>query len=267
MRLIKQIFAAVVLVGFVSTASAAQFNRADEKLWEPIKESFFSDRKMTDVDFIKIEAPKRAESGAQVPVTYSIDSKAANGVIIEKLYSFVDGNPIPLTATFHLSPTLGDFKLATRIRFEKDAYVRLVGEDAKGNLYLASRVIRAAGGCGGVVANDEAKVRAQAGKIKMKVIGKPEAGKVAKAVFNIRHVMRTGLQRDLVSQGFLPAFYINKTEFTYNDKPLMTVDVNVGTAENPYFKFDFMPKGPGKLKVVAVDNEGKQFNKVIDIKS
>lgn len=267
MKLITKLFASALLFGFVSASTAAEYNRADEKLWEPIKESFFADRKIKPVTFIKIEAPKRAESGAQVPVTYRVDRKAANGVVIKKLYSFVDGNPIPLTATFHLSPALGDFKLATRIRFEKDAYVRLVGEDAKGNLYLASRVIRAAGGCGGIVANDEAKVRAQAGKIKMKVIGDTQFGKTNTAVFNIRHVMRTGLQRDLVSQGYLPPFYIKKTTFTYNDKPLMTVDVNVGTAENPYFKFDFIPDAPGKLKIVATDNEDKVFSKAIDVKS
>ena len=74
---------------------------------------------MKEVDFIKIEAAKRAESGAQVPVTYSIDRSAekAAGVKIVKLYSFVDANPIPLTATFHLTDALADFKLSTRIRF------------------------------------------------------------------------------------------------------------------------------------------------------
>lgn len=266
MKHIHLLLASALFASFIGTAQAEKFTRADPKLWEPIKESFFADRKVTAVGFIKIDAPERAESGAQVPVSYSIDTKAANGIKIKKLYSFVDGNPIPLTATFHLTPMLGDFKLSTRIRFEKDAYVRLVGEDEKGNLYLASTIIRAAGGCGGIVANDEAKVRAQAGKIKMKVKGPVNFGKTNKAVFNIRHVMRTGLQRDLVSQGFLPAFYINKTEFKYNGKPVMTVDVNVGTAENPYFKFDFIPEAAGTLEVFASDNEGKEFSKKIEIK-
>lgn len=267
MKTINLLFTSVLILGLVGTAQAAKYNRADPKLWEPIKESFFGDRKVKEADFIKIEAPERAESGAQVPVSYSIDNKAANGVKIKKLYAFVDGNPIPLTATYHLTPMLGEFKLSTRIRFEKDAYVRLVGEDDKGHLYLASRVIRAAGGCGGVVANDEAKIRAEAGKIKMKVKGPVKFGQTNKAVFNIRHVMRTGLQRDLVSQGFLPAFYINKTEFKYNGKSVMTVDVNVGTAENPYFKFDFIPESAGTLEVFAVDNEGKKFSKKIEVKS
>lgn len=247
-------------------ASASVMAEPNPTLWPVMKEAFFEKRPMTEVTFMKIDAPRRAESGAQVPVTYSIDNAAAGGVKITKLYAFVDANPIPLTATYHLTEALGDFQLATRIRFETDAFVRLVGEDAKGNLYLASREIRAAGGCGGTVENDEAATRAAAGKIKMKV-DEVKIGAPTPATFNIKHVMRTGLQRDLVSQGFVPAFYINKTEFKYNGKPVMTVDVGVGTSEDPYFKFNFVPKEPGKLEVVATDNEGKSFTHAVDVNS
>jgi len=258
---LKLLLATTISLMFVAPASA----EADPKLWPVMKEAFFAKRDMKEVDFIKIEAPKRAESGAQVPVTYTIDNAAAGGVKIVKLYSFVDANPIPLTATYHLTDAVANFNLATRIRFEMDAFVRLVGEDASGKLYLASREIRAAGGCGGTVENDEAAVRAMAGKIKLKV-DDVKLGNVATTTFNIKHIMRTGLQRDLVSQGFVPAFYINKTEFNYNGKPLMTVDVGVGTAEDPYFKFNFVPDAAGKLEVTATDNEGKSFTQAIDVK-
>ena len=257
-----------ILSAMLLTISVTAFAEADPKLWPVMKEAFFEKRPMQEVDFIKIEAPKRAESGAQVPVTYSIDSAAAKaaGVKIVKLYSFVDANPIPLTATYHLTDALGDFNLSTRIRFETDAFVRLVGEDANGQLYLASRPIRAAGGCGGIVSNDEAAVRAAAGKIRMKVSAPEKFGTPTTAKVNIKHVMRTGLQRDLESQGFLPAFYINKASFTYNGKPVMTVDVNVGTAEDPYFKFDFVPDEPGQFELVATDNEGKTFTETVEVK-
>jgi sulfur-oxidizing protein SoxY len=79
--------------------------------------------------------------------------------------------------------------------------------------------------------------------------------------------MRTGLQRYLVSQGYVPAFYINKTAFTYNGKPVMTVDVGVGTSEDPYLKFNFIPDAPGKLEVIATDNEDKIFKQEIEVKS
>ena len=264
MKLTKLLLGMLTATSLLTSISAVA--ESDPNLWPVMREAFFEKRPMTDVDFIRIDAPRRAESGAQVPVTYTIDNAAAKGVKIVKLYSFVDANPIPLTATYHLTDALGNFQLSTRIRFQTDAFVRLVGEDANGKLYLASREIRAAGGCGGTVDNDEATVRAQAGKIKMNVEAPTKFGSVTPATFIIRHVMRTGLQRDLVSQGFVPAFYINKTEFKYNGKPVMTVDVNVGTAEDPYFKFNFIPDAPGKLEVVATDNEGKTFSHVTDVK-
>jgi sulfur-oxidizing protein SoxY len=70
-----------------------------------------------------------------------------------------------------------------------------------------------------------------------------------------------------VSQGYVPAFYINKAAFTYNGKPVMTVDVGVGTSEDPYFKFNFIPDAPGVLEVTATDNEGKSFTQHLDVKS
>ena len=252
-----------LFLGFASIANA----EPDPKLWGVVKEGFFAKREMTDVSFIRIDAPRRAESGAQVPVSYHIDNAAANGVVITKLYAFVDANPIPLTATYHLNEGLGNFSLATRIRFETDAFVRLVGETADGKLYLASREIRAAGGCGGTVDGDEAQIRASAGKIKLNVEAPIKLGSATPATFNIKHPMRTGLQRDLVSQGYVPAFYINKAEFAYNGKTLLSVDVGVGTAEDPYYKFDFVPSAAGVLEVKATDNEGKEFSKSVEVKA
>jgi len=247
-------------------SSISAFAESDPKLWPVMKEAFFAKRDMQEVSFIKIDAPRRAESGAQVPVTYSIDNASANGVKITKLYAFVDANPIPLTATYHLTDALGNFQLSTRIRFETDAFVRLVGEDANGKLYLASREIRAAGGCGGTIEGNEAAIRASAGKIKFKVDEPAVIGGVTSTTFNIKHPMRTGLQRELVSQGYIPAFYIQKTEFSYNGKPILTIDVGVGTSEDPYFKFNFVPDVAGKLDVMATDNEGKTFVQQVDVK-
>ncbi|MFQ6334655.1 quinoprotein dehydrogenase-associated SoxYZ-like carrier [Methylophilus sp. 3sh_L] len=257
----------VMAVGLLAfcTASLVQAE-ADPKLWPVVKEAFFPKREIQEVDFLKVEGPRRAESGAQVPVTFIYDKAAANGIQLKKLYVIVDANPIQLASTYHLTDSLNGFQMATRIRQETDSYVRLIGETADGKLYMGKREIRAAGGCGGTVDNNESEVRAAAGKIKMSVDA-PKFGEPATATFNIKHVMRTGLQRDLVSQGYVPAFYINKTTFSYNGKELMTVDVGVGTSEDPYMKFSFIPDAPGKLEVVATDNEGKTFTQSVDVHS
>lgn len=266
MKLNKFIASVLIGTGFLPLIASSAFAEPDPKIWPVVKEAFFAQRDIQEVDFLKIEAPRRAESGAQVPVTYSIDNAAVNGVVIKKLYVIVDANPIPLTATYHLTDMLGNFQMSTRVRFETDSFVHIVGETADGKLYMAKREIRAAGGCGGTVDGDDAAIRAAAGKIKLKVEEPIKIGSTVSTIFNIRHPMRTGLQRDLVSQGYVPAFYINKASFSYNGKPVMTIDVGVGTSEDPYFKFNFVPSEAGKLEVNATDNEGKAFVHQVDVK-
>jgi sulfur-oxidizing protein SoxY len=237
---------------------------SDPTKWPLVKEAFFASRPMEDAPFIKFNAPRRAESGAQVPIEIMID-QPKDGPVIKNLYVLVDSNPIPLAATYHLTDKLGQFKLATRIRMEMDSYIRAVGETADGKLYLGSVEIRAAGGCGGTVDGDEAQIRASAGKIKMNVETPTKFGSSNAATFMIKHPMRTGLQRDLVSQGFVPAFYIQHVKFAYNQDPVLDVEFGVGTSEDPYLRFDFIPSGPGKLEVSASDNEGKAFTQQVDV--
>ncbi len=262
MKKIAVVLASLLAMSLAGVAHA----EADAKLWPVVKEAFFPKRNIEEVSFLKVDGPKRAESGAQVPVTFTYDKAAANGVVLKKLYVIVDANPIQLASTYHLTDQLNGFQMATRIRQETDSFVRLIGETADGKLYMGKREIRAAGGCGGTVDNNEAEVRAAAGKIKLNVDA-PKLGESATATFNIRHVMRTGLQRDLVSQGYVPAFYINKVLFNYNGKALMTVDVGVGTSEDPYMKFSFIPDAPGQLEVTATDNEGKTFAQTMQVSS
>jgi sulfur-oxidizing protein SoxY len=48
---------------------------------------------------------------------------------------------------------------------------------------------------------------------------------------------------------------------------VLAIDVGVGTAEDPYFKFNFVPETAGLLEVTATDNEGKAFVQQVEVKS
>ncbi len=256
-----------LLIGFVSlVATGSALAESDPTKWPLVKEAFFGNRAMEEASFITFKTPRRAESGAQVPFEMMVDQTQADANAIKTIYLLVDSNPIPLAATYHLTDKLGKFSLATRIRMEMDSYIRAVGETADGKLYLASVEIRAAGGCGGMVDGDEKEIRAAAGKIKLNVDSPVKFGEPTQATFIIKHPMRTGLQRDLVSQGFVPAFYIQKAAFTYNNEKLMDVDIGVGTSEDPYLRFNFIPNKAGTLAVKAEDNEGKFFTHQTDVK-
>jgi len=255
----------IISTGILFAFNAKSYAEPSEQLWPVVKEAFFTNRTIEEADFIKITGPKRAESGAQVPVTISIDKPQSDANAIKNLYVIVDANPIPLAATYHLNEALGKFELSTRIRMETDSYIHVVGESADGKLYMSKTSIRAAGGCGGTVDGDDAAIRAAAGKIKLQVENPIKLGQETPTTFIIKHPMRTGLQRDLVSQGYVPAFYIQKAAFTFNNRPVMNVDFGVGTSEDPYLRFNFIPDAPGVLQVKAEDNEGTAFSNQVTL--
>ena len=247
--------------------SSSVLAEASDQLWPVLKESFFKGKTIETVDYIKLEGPpKRAESGAQVPLTLTVDKPLDAADAIKKVYLFVDANPIPLAATYHFTPLNGKAQLSTRVRLEMDSYIHAVGETADGKLVMSAITIRASGGCGGPVDGDEAAIRAASGKIKMSVEQPVKFGEPNPATVLIKHPMFTGLQRDLVSGGYRPAFYMKKLDVNYNGKPVMNVDFGVGTAEDPYLRFFYQPDVAGTLDVKATDNEGKEFTHNIEVK-
>lgn len=233
---------------------------ASDKLWPVLKESFFAGKTIENVDYIKLEGPpKRAESGAQVPLTMTIEKPLDAPDAVKKVYLFVDANPIPLAATYTFTPLNGKAQISTRVRLETDSYIHAVGETADGKLVMSAIAIRASGGCGGPVDGDESAIRAASGKMKMSVEQPVKFGEANPATLLIKHPMFTGLQRDLVSGGYRPAFYMKHADISFNGKPVMNVEFGVGTSEDPYLRFFYKPEGPGTLDIKAVDNEGKEF--------
>lgn len=257
-------FIALISLGLAYSGNALA--EASDQLWPALKESFFAGKTIEPASFIKLEGPKRAESGAQVPITLTIDKNLGEQDAIKKVYVIVDANPIPLAAIYHFTELSGKPQISTRIRMETDSYIHAVGETADGKLYMTAIAIRAAGGCGGLVDGDDTAIRAAAGKIKMNVEAPVKFGEPTAATFHIKHPMFTGLQRDLVSGGYKPAFYIQKVAFTHNSKPVMHADFAVGVSEDPYLRFSYLPDGPGSLEVKADDNEGKSFTLAVEVK-
>jgi len=266
MQLAKYFTSIGLLGGLLLAHSCMALAEASDKIWPVMQESFFAGKTLEDAPFIKLEGPKRAESGAQVPLTITIDKSLTASDSIKKVYLIVDANPIPMVAIYHFTPLSGKAQISTRIRMEVDSYIHAVGESADGKLYVASTIIRAAGGCGGAVDGDDTAIRASAGKIKLSADTPVKFGETNTATFLIKHPMFTGLQRDLVSGGYKPAFYIQKVAFTYNGKPVMQADFGVAVAEDPYLRFNYLPEGAGTLEVKADDNEGKSFTHQLEVK-
>jgi len=235
--------------------------------WSELKETYFSGKNIeSNQEIIKLSAPRRAESGAQVPFSFSIDYPMNANIYVKSVHILAGVNPIPVIGVFHFFPESGKAEISTRIRLETDSYIHVVAETSDGKFYMNALPVRATGGCGGAVEGDEKEIRLTAGKIKFHVDENMTNDRIVKGTLLVKHPMYTGLQRDLMSQGFRPAFFINKAIIKYNSKKVMDADLFIGMSEDPNIQFNFIKnEAPGLIEVEIKDNEGGTFTKSAEL--
>ena len=79
----------------------------------------------------------------------------------------------------------------------------------------------------------------------------------------IRHPNYSGLQRDQVTQLFVPAHFIDTLEVRQGDELLFTLTGGISISENPVFRFSYDDNGAPALQVRATDTEGNLFEQVL----
>lgn len=266
MHLTRKSLLPLVILAVLTAVPGLVFAEANSTYWQAMQKDYFPNKVLEQSADIQITAPKRAESGAQVPFSFSISSPMTETSYIKAVSVIADANPVPLVAVYHFNPSSGKAEISTRIRLEVDSLVHVVAETSDGKFLVNQVTIRASGGCGGSIGTDEDAERQTAGKMKLQV--RPQAAEAAsskpdqhllQAHLLIKHPMNTGLQRDLVSQGYRPAFYISKVEARFNDKVVMAADTYIGVSEDPSIQFPFQAKQSGTLTLLIQDNEGKEF--------
>lgn len=251
-QLIKILIMAILYVQCVNVHAEA----IDK--WDSMKTAYFPNVTIEESSAIKITTPLRAENGAQVPFTFSIDYPMTDSKYVKTVSVIAGANPVPIVAVYRFTPNSGKAEISTRIRLEVDSYVHVVAETSDGKFMMNKVPIRAAGGCGGTIGGDEQLIRQSAGKMKL-AIKSDESPPLKEARLLIKHPMNTGLQRDLVSQGFRPAFFISKVVARFNDQVVFDANTYIGVSEDPNIQFPFKAERPGVLTIVIQDNEGKEF--------
>ena len=96
----------------------------------------------TPSDLIKLEIPRTAENGSNVPVT--VESLIPG---TQRMHVFAERNPGPLLATFEFGAS-ADPWISTRLRLNESGRVIVIAE-AKGQFFaVEARVRVVVGGCG-----------------------------------------------------------------------------------------------------------------------
>ena len=230
-------------------------------IWQKVRASLFQSRPIaaaTD-DIISMELPVRAEDAAIVPIAIKTRMLQSAARHIDKVYLIVDNNPSPISAIFQFTPLSGRADIETRIRIDEYTHVRVIAETNDGQLHMATRFLKAAGGCSAPPGKDAQAALASLGRMKFRVEGDANGKEPVLAQLMISHPNHSGLALDQVSRLFTPAHFIRQVRITYGGQPVMSADVDFSISENPNFRFYFMPNGDAELRAEVVDSNDLRF--------
>lgn len=231
-----------------------------DEAWDDIREMLFADREIQDgAGVIHLAAPQRAHDAAIVPVEIVADIPQTPERYIETVHLVIDQNPAPVAGVFHLTPESGRATIATRVRINAYTNVRAIAETSDGQLYMASRFVKASGGCSAPALKDHEQAIARLGKMKIRPMTPFRAGAPTEVQLLISHPNYSGMQIDPLSRNWIPPHYVREIHISYDDRTVLRVEGDISLSENPSIHFSFVPQGPGELSVRVVDSEEQEF--------
>ncbi|RVD59013.1 MULTISPECIES: quinoprotein dehydrogenase-associated SoxYZ-like carrier [unclassified Mesorhizobium] len=263
--LLASVFVAIILaigtlLGSSGTASAQQTTASSDRIWQDLKGDVFGDRAiLVDTGVVRIEAPKRAQDAAIVPVDIYLDpAKAPDG--IKSVTLIIDANPAPVAATFQFGKDAGVTHLSTRVRVNDYSYLRAIAETQGGQLHMMQTFVKASGGCSAPAVKNQDEANATMGQMKLRQFPPKETmTKTEELQLMIRHPNNSGLQRDPLTQYFIPAHFVQKLSISQAGRPILSMEGGISISEDPNFRFDFTVHGNGEIQVEATDTDGKSF--------
>lgn len=259
------IIAALAFAGvLVAQPSVAEDTSSPgDATWNSLKGDVFGQRPIgNDGGIISIEAPKRAEDAAIVPVDLRFNT--AKDQRIKTVTLIVDENPAPVAAVFKFGPDAGVTHLATRLRVNAYSYVRAIAETEDGKLHMTQAFVKASGGCSAPATKNADEAMANLGKMKLRVfssktLSSTSMTRVTDMQLMIRHPNNSGLQMDQVTRYYIPAHFIQGLTVSQGDRLIMSMEGGISISEDPNFRFEFDAKPGEDIKVEAADTEGKKF--------
>lgn len=267
MRKFTPIFALLALASLPTTALA---NSSLPETWPTIRADLFAARPILEGQgVIELEAPVRAEDAALVPITVRMPSAQAGN--IKSLTLVVDHNPAPIAATFMFGAAAGpvgaDRVISTRLRFDNYSSLRAVVEMNDGSLHMATRFVKAAGGCSAPALKDADEAMANLGRMQVKTIGSaPVANSSAvplrEAQVMVRHPNYSGMQMDQSTGYFIPAKYVTSMTVTRGTEQVFALEAGISLSADPNIRFTYAgAEGvDGIISVVTQDSDGRSFS-------
>ncbi|WP_442755806.1 quinoprotein dehydrogenase-associated SoxYZ-like carrier [Methylocystis sp. JAN1] len=241
---------AAVLLAALAPSALAESNAPDP--WPGLVTDIFHGRQVAPADgTVSLEAPKRAEDAAIVPMTM----RFADPAKVKSATLVIDQNPMPMAASFTLGDKAGVDFIETRVRVNSYTNVHAVAETQDGKLHSEVKFVKASGGCSTPAGKDPDEALANMGKMKYREFRSAVAGR-REAQVMIRHPNNSGMQMDQITRAYTPAHYVDAVEVWQGDELIFRMEGGISLSEDPNFRFTYAPNGAKTMRVVAHDNKG-----------
>ena len=235
----------------------------ESETWVGLKYDVIGDVTPADgLDLFTVDVPYRAHDAAIVPL--HIKQNTASTLRIVRMVVVVDENPAPVAAKFDLGPGLGHLDMETRVRVDQYSNIRVIAETEDGGSFMNGRFVKASGGCSAPALKDRDAALANVGKMRLRLFETAAGGAVSagrQAQVMIRHPNYSGMQRNQITQLFIPAFFVEELEVFLGDELLFRMEGGISISEDPVFRFSYLPNGAESFRIRATDTDGNVFER------
>jgi sulfur-oxidizing protein SoxY len=233
--------------------------------WLKVRAGLFGERPISIAeadDVIALDAPKRAEDAAIVPIAIRARFEQKPERFIRKVWLIIDDNPSPIAAIFSYTLDSGRADIETRVRVDEYSHVRAIAETDDGRLYMATRYVKASGGCSAPPGKDAVAAQAAMGQMRLRVLPSSGAERSTLAQLMISHPNDSGMVMDQATRQYTPPHFVRKVDVTYNGRLVLSADIDFAISENPHLRFYFVPQqGAGELRAEVVDTQDLHFER------
>jgi len=252
---------AVGLAGPVFATDVIKNPLTESATWDDLRFDVIGDAELADgAAILQVDAPYRAHDAATVPV---ILRQLDPDVNITQATVIIDENPAPVAAVLGFSPAMAPIDFELRVRVNQYSNLRVITQTDDG-LSMTGRYVKASGGCSAPASRDPEVALAGMGQMKLRSFDEAQVSTQRREVqIMVRHPNYSGLQRDQITQLFIPAHFIDHMEVWQDDELLFTVDGGISISENPVFRFSYNDNGATALTIKATDTEGNEFTRIL----
>lgn len=206
----------------------------------------------------KLELPFLAENPTAVPVRVSVDHPMEPNHFIRSIDIVLDKDPVPHKGTYRFTPANGQAWVAFQMRSGTGGIVRASAECSQHGRFVATREIRVASD--GCTTLSDTIDKDRPGNARLRLARPPKVGEVIEVRAKIDHDSDTGLSlRGASYVRERPEFFIKQMRAYFDRELISEFQLTSAVSPNPLIRFPLKVTRAGTLRVVFLNNEGRQW--------